>query len=133
VLLGFVGPVPSAHADSPSFSARVECAPTTGPGRILCQLTASASSGKLVWVDALVVRAPPFARPLRSRVVAPVAALATASAKLALVGSALGAGQLELRVRGVLCHDSPSGEWCGPEMVPVSAAVAVGPAAPAAP
>jgi hypothetical protein len=125
----------SAQADSSGLSARLECARATAPGRIVCELTASASSGKLVWVDALVVQAPPFARPLRSRFVAqtePAGALGTASAKLALVASELGIGELELRVRAVLCHEGPNGEWCGPQIVPVSGVVEVGPAAPVA-
>jgi len=121
-----------AEADSaaPSLSARVTCAPAKTPGRILCDLAIAAPSGKLVWVDVLVVKAPPFARPLRSRVVAQLGALGTASAKLALVASELGKGELELRVRGVLCHEGPNGEWCGPEVAPISGVVEVGQAAP---
>ena len=120
---------PAARADSPTLSARVECARASAPGRILCELSAQASSGRLVWVDALVVQAPPFARPLRARVVAavnPEGVRGTASAKLALVASELGTGELKLRVRAVLCHEGSSGEWCGPEETAVSAAVEVG-------
>ena len=133
ILLGLFVASPSARADNEALSARVECAPAARPGRILCELTANASSGKLVWADVLVVQAPSFARPLRSRVVAQVAPSGAASAKLALVASELGAGELQLRVRGVLCEQGPSGEWCGPEMVRVSAAVEVGQVASKAP
>jgi hypothetical protein len=131
-----LGIAPSARAEDPALSAQVGCAPVASPGRILCDVTANASLGKLVWVDALVVQAPPFARPLRSRVVAQVEAAstpATASAKLALVASELGTGELALSVRAVVCQEGPSGEWCGPEIVRVSAPVVVGQApAPAA-
>jgi hypothetical protein len=122
----------SVRAEGPRLSARVECAPAAGPGRILCQLSASAASGKLLWVDALVVQAPPFARPLRSRVVAQVAAdpLGTATAKLALVASEPGQGELQLRVRAVVCEEEPSGEACAPEQVLASGKVMVTPAAP---
>jgi len=51
----------------------------------------------------------------------------SASAKLALVATELGTGELKLRVRAVVCHEGPSGEWCGPESAEVSALVAVGP------
>ncbi len=126
VVASLLGVAPAARAESPALSARVACAPAAGPGRIVCELNVSASAGKLVWVDALVVHAPAFARPLRSRFVAQVGALGTASVKLALVATELGRGELQLRVRGVLCHEGPSGESCGPEVVPVSAVVEVG-------
>ena len=136
VVASVLGVAPAANAEGSVLSARVECASATGPGRIVCELNVSASSGKLVWVDALVVQAPPFARPLRSRVVlqvGPAGALGTASAKLALVASELGRGELQLRVRGVVCRESPSGESCGPEVVPVVAVVAAGQPAPSPP
>lgn len=94
-----------------------------GPGRILCELTTHAAQGKLVWSDALVVRAPAFARPLRSRLVAQFATPAASGgawAKLALVATESGAGKLELLARGVICHDGPAGEWCAPVQAKVS-------------
>jgi hypothetical protein len=124
---------PSVGAEGPRLRVRVECTPAAGPGRILCQLNASTASGKLVWVDALVVQAPPFARPLRSRIVAQVGTdpVTTASAKLALVASEQGQGELALRVRAVVCQEEPSGEACVPEQVLASAKITVAPASPA--
>jgi hypothetical protein len=125
-----------AAGAEPALDARVVCAPAIGPGRIVCEFSAAAPSGKLVWVDALVVKAPAFARPLRSRVVAPLAASGergTASAKLALVASELGQGTLDLLVRGVVCQEGPSGEHCAPLQARVSAAVNVGQPAPPQP
>ena len=116
----------AAHAEGPGLSARLDCTRAAVPGRIVCELTANASSGKLVWVDALVVQAPPFARPLRSRVVARLDSTGAASAKLALVASEVGTGKLRLSVRGVLCHEGAGGEWCGPELAVVSALIEVG-------
>lgn len=135
VAVGGLALAARARADDPLLSARVACAPVAGPGRIVCQLDVAASSGKLVWVDALVVQAPPFARPLRSRIVLQVGstgALGTASAKLALVATGLGKAELQVRVRGVLCREGANGESCGPELAPVSAVVEVGQRAPAA-
>ena len=116
-------------ADSP-FHASLTCQPSAGPGRIVCELTARATEGTLVWSDALVVRAPAFARPLRSRFVAQVgspAASGGAWAKLALVASEAGEGKLDLLARGVICRDGPAGEWCGPVQAPVSVELRVSP------
>ena len=117
------------QADDAPFQASLSCQPATGPGRILCELTTRATRGKLVWCDALVVRAPAFARPLRSRFVAQLgtpAASGGAWAKLALVASETGAGKLELLARGVICYDGPSGEWCDPVLAPITVELSVG-------
>jgi hypothetical protein len=121
------------QADDPPFQASLSCQPVSGPGRILCELTTRATQGKLVWSDALVVRAPAFARPLRSRFVAQLgtpAASGGAWAKLALVASETGAGKLELLARGVICQDGPAGEWCEPVLAPVTVELSVGSARP---
>jgi hypothetical protein len=126
----------SLQADAPALQARLSCQRAAGPGRVLCELSTQASSGKLVWSDALVVRAPGFAAPLRSRVLAQLGAGSqpgAAWAKLALVASGPGQGQLELLARGVVCRDSATGESCLAVVLPVSALVTVDapPAAPA--
>jgi hypothetical protein len=128
VLLGLAlsGPV---RADVNRLEAHLSCQRAAGPGRVLCELTTKPSSGKLVWSDALVVRAPSFARPLRSRFVAQLGAGSepgAAWAKLALVASEPGQGQLELLARGVVCHDPGAGESCKAVVLPVSALVEVG-------
>ncbi len=96
----------AAAADSPVLAAELECQRASRPGRILCELSTRAQSGKLVWSDALVVRAPEFARPLRSRFVAQLdpSGAASASAKLALVAASAGQGKLELLARAVVCR-----------------------------
>ncbi|MEI9950976.1 MAG: hypothetical protein WDO74_18865 [Pseudomonadota bacterium] len=125
---------PRLQADDPPFQASLSCQPSASPGRILCELTTRATQGKLVWSDALVVHAPAFARPLRSRLVAQLgtsAAPGGAWAKLALVASEAGAGKLELLARGVVCHDSSAGDWCVPVLAPVTVEIIV--ASPSAP
>ena len=125
-----------AHADEPPFIASLSCPPATGPGRILCELTARATRGKLVWSDALVVRAPVFARPLRSRLVAELGAAAApggAWTKLALVASGEGEGKLELLARGVICHEGSAGESCAAVLAPIAVEIRVGSPAPRAP
>jgi hypothetical protein len=116
-------------ADGAPFQASLSCQPAAGPGRILCELTTRAVEGKLVWSDALVVRAPAFARPLRSRFVARLGEAegsGGAWAKLALVASEAGEGKLELLARGVICHDGPAGEGCAPVQAPVTVEIHVG-------
>lgn len=123
-----------ARGESSRLMAGISCASIAAPGRILCELRASAPSGKLVWADALVVSAPAFARPLRSRVALQLAAgTSLASAKVALVGAQPGKGELSAIVRGVVCQPGPSGEVCRPEQQRVSAEIEVGGSAPPAP
>jgi len=118
----------SLRAEPPELQALLHCEPAAGPGRILCELRTSARTGRLVWSDALVVRAPTFARPLRSRF---LTQLGTAGApgggfaKLALVATGAGQGQLELLARAVVCRDGANGEWCAPEVRSVRALVEV--------
>ena len=122
---------PGLSADNSPFQASLSCQPAVGPGRILCELTTRATRGKLVWSDALVVRAPAFARPLRSRFVAQLGAPAASGgawAKLALVATNPGEGKLELLARGVICQDGSAGEWCAPVLAPITVDVRVGPA-----
>jgi hypothetical protein len=117
------------------LTARLTCQRAPGPGRILCEFSTQAHTGKLVWSDALVLHAPSFVRPLRSRLVAQLdpSGAASASAKLALIATEAGEGKLELLARAVVCREGPSGEWCDPEVLPVTALVTVGPAAAPAP
>jgi len=126
VLSCMLGVVPRAHAASPPLDAELTCAKIAAPGRIVCELRASSATGKLVWADALVVSSPAFARPLRSRVVMQLSPDASAAAKLALVGSGKGTGELVVNVRGVVCQPSPNGEICTPELRRVSCEVEVG-------
>lgn len=116
-------------ADGGALEATAHCDRSPGPGRVLCEVTAKASSGRLVWSDVLVVRAPVFARPLRSRVLAVFGASPeTATAKLALVATQIGEGKLELLLRGVICKDANAAEACQAVALPLSATLEVGPA-----
>jgi len=133
--LGFL-PGARLHADDSPFQASLSCQPAAGPGRILCELTTRVTHGKLVWSDALVVRAPAFARPLRSRFVAQLGAPAASGgawAKLALVASDTGEGKLELLARGVICHDGSAGETCAAVQAPVTVELRVAPPSAPAP
>lgn len=126
----WLSPASRAQAEEAPFRASLSCQRVTGRGRIVCELNAHATRGKLVWSDALVVRAPAFAQPLRSRFLAQLdssAAASDASARLALVASAAGEGKLELLARGVICQQLASGEWCIPVQAAVTAEIRVPP------
>ncbi|MEP7051958.1 MAG: hypothetical protein ABJB12_16455 [Pseudomonadota bacterium] len=118
----------SVCADGSALQATAHCAHPPSPGRVLCEVNAKASSGRLVWSDVLVVRAPAFARPLRSRVVAVLGtSQEAATAKLALVAGQVGQGKLELLMRGVICKEANAAEACQTVTQALSAPLEVGP------
>ncbi len=117
-----------ANSPPAPLAAQLICEPAARPGRVLCELRTRATEGTLVWSDALVVRAPSFARPLRSRVAARLgdtSAPSAARAKLALVASEPGEGQLELLARGVVCGVGRAESPCYAAAVAVWAPVSV--------
>src|SRR5207302_9101134 len=71
VLLLFVwaGEGGSAAAE-PALLAEAACDPAPGPGKIHCTVRQRPKGGKWTWGDVIVVSAPPFAPPLRTRVAA---------------------------------------------------------------
>ncbi|HKY35939.1 MAG TPA: hypothetical protein VJN18_08375 [Polyangiaceae bacterium] len=122
---------PSAVATEPrGFVTALSCRPEAAPGRVLCELTYQAPSGaRLVWVDALVTRAPDFVRPLRSRL-GPGRFGAAGSGErrlsLAFVAGQNGVGLVTVRARGVVCRGSGPAESCRPEGHDVQTEIRVG-------
>src|SRR5262245_24427560 len=96
----------SARADEIANEARLSCRREASPGRVLCELEVEVTEGRLVWGDALVVSAPDFALPLRSRV-GDKSATARAPRRvrlpLALAATKTGRGELKVRARAVAC------------------------------
>jgi hypothetical protein len=122
-----VGP---ALAEPPSeLSVRLVCPPRPGPGRVVCEAELEVETGVLAWADVLVIEAPPFAPPLRSRV-GPSALFMSSERRqrlqLALAATSAGSGQLRVRARGVLCSDSAL-RGCRPVARDAEARVMVGP------
>lgn len=110
--------------------AELRCRPEAAPGRVLCELSYRAGPGlRLTWADALVTRAPDFARPLRSRVT-PERFKETGPAErrvsLAFVAGTSGVGQVTVRARAVVCRGEGESEHCHPESHEVSAELRVG-------
>lgn len=102
----FCSPVIARSAAEERASARATCPPRVGAGRIVCQVTLTVpAEDRIRWADVVVVEAPSFALPLRSRVVASLPEQGARETQLAvpLFGTAEGTGTVALRVRAVVC------------------------------
>jgi hypothetical protein len=122
----------AAGASSPAEpAARLTCRNEPAPGRVLCELEIEASAGRLTWADALIVRTPDFARPLRARV-GPREASSAGERRLelplALVATSTGRGELVVVARSVLCRPGArgQGERCSPTAREVRTELEVG-------
>jgi hypothetical protein len=96
---------------------------------VLCEAELELASGLLRWADVLVVAAPEFARPLRSRVGPSALFMKTERRhrlQLALAATEVGQGTLKIRARAVFCPDA-TGRDCRALMHDTEARVAVGP------
>jgi len=93
----------------------MSCAVEAGSGRLLCTvLFASSKERELSWTDAVVVSAPPSAKPLRARV-----ASARGAPEKILIGFVLSSGdggRIEVRARAVTCPRAPRSGACRPEI-----------------
>jgi len=112
-------PDTARSAPPTALAATLACDPITGPGRVLCTVEMrSKRTARIDWADALVVSAPDFARPLRSRVAADRVHSGSddvARVALALVVTGQGRGVLRVRARAVLCQERAGGERCWSE------------------
>jgi hypothetical protein len=119
----------AAPAGPPGLSVRLECQRRPTPGRVLCEAELELASGLLRWADVLVVSAPEFARPLRSRVGPSALFMKTEQRQrlqLALAATEIGQGTLTIRARAVFCPEA-SGRDCRALIQDTEARVAVGP------
>lgn len=108
-----------------ALHAEVRCEPLPGPGKVQCTVRERPLGGKLRWGDVIVLSAPPFAPPLRTR-------LATGDASrhdsegadflLALAATGDGIGHLRVLARAVVCGVA----GCRPVRAEAVASVAVG-------
>ncbi|HTV18328.1 MAG TPA: hypothetical protein VMG12_06645 [Polyangiaceae bacterium] len=127
--VGFVLPVSAGAAPVDALSARLVCPPRPGPGRVVCEVELEVDTGTLTWADVLVIEAPSFAAPLRSRVGQTALFMKTEQRQrlqLALAATRAGSGRLRVRARAVACADA-SRRACQPLFREVEAPVQVGP------
>jgi hypothetical protein len=111
------------------LSARLVCPPRPGPGRVVCEVELEVETGALAWADVLVMQAPPFAAPLRSRVGPSALFMKTEQRQrlqLALAATGAGSGRLRVRARAVWCADADQ-RACRPVVREAEASVQVGP------
>ncbi|HMI85915.1 MAG TPA: hypothetical protein VK550_17580 [Polyangiaceae bacterium] len=112
-------------ARAPSLLAEVTCDPLPGPGKVQCVVRVRPVGGVLRWSDAIVLSAPPFAPPLRTRVAVGDAKRNDAEGadfSLALAATADGVGELKILARATVCGDG----GCRPVQAEAMARVLVG-------
>jgi hypothetical protein len=120
--------IETARADGGTRFAlltEVTCDPLPGPGKVQCVVRVRPVGGSLRWSDAIVVAAPSFAPPLRTRVAAGDAKRNDADGvefSLALAATGDGVGELKVLARGAVCGDG----GCRPVQAEGTARVAVG-------
>jgi hypothetical protein len=115
---------PRAAATEAGLGAVIDCRMEAGTGRLLCTVGLTAPAGRtLSYSDALVVSAPPSARPLRSRV-----ASRSGRPEQIVIGFVLGSGAggpIEVLARAVTCPSGPRTGACTPAQRRVSYALAL--------
>lgn len=121
-LTGAPSPAWSAPgAGSPSPAARVTvvatCEPRAAKGRVVCDVELESDGGRIAWADVVVVEAPAFAPPLRSRIAMTEARTRTERRlriPVAFVASGAGKGAVRFRGRAVVCvaRADGGGEVC---------------------
>ena len=109
--LGVLGKPPGGPA-GPPLRAAMDCRVDAGTGRLVCAVELDPPAGEeLTWSDALVVSAPPRAKPLRSRVSG-----SGRPPRRIEIGFLLGpgdGGRIEVLARAVTCKVGRTGE-CRP-------------------
>ena len=107
--------------------AEMRCERVDEPGRVRCDVEARVASGESISAgDVVIVRTPPFVTALRGRIGPHDATTRDAETwrwALALAARGPGRGEVEARVRLVVCR----GATCGPREAPVVVRVEVGP------
>jgi hypothetical protein len=111
---------------APSTHATMICEHVDAPGRVRCDVEARVPTGESIqWGDVVLVKTPPFVGALRGRIGPHDATAREAEGwrwALALVARERGSGDVEARVRLVVCK----GDTCAPREVPVVGRVVVG-------
>ncbi len=98
--------VTASASATPSLDVTASCERRATKGRVICDVELEVASGRIAWADVVVMAAPPFAPPLRSRV-----GLADAQSRtdrrvripVALIATAQGKGNVTLNARATLC------------------------------
>jgi hypothetical protein len=120
------GPGARAEEDAGALGAEMRCEHVDAPGRVRCEVEARVSAGESIADgDVIIVRTPAFITPLRGRIGPGDAVTREAQVwrwALALGARERGSGDLEARVRVVVCRAAA----CLPRDAPLKVRVVVG-------
>jgi hypothetical protein len=123
----------AASAAGPSGAPRLDvsasCERKATKGRVLCDVEFEVPEGRIAWADVVVVQAPQFAKPLRSRVGALDARSRTdrrIHIPVAFIARDQGRGTVAFRGRAVVCSAASARESCSPATHDVSVELKVG-------
>ena len=115
-----------ARGDQDAATATMTCERVELPGRVRCEVEARVSPGDAItWGDVVIIRTPSFAAALRGRIGPHDATVHDPGVwrwALALVARDRGGGDVEGRVRLVVCR----GDRCGPREIDVKGRLQVG-------
>ena len=117
---------PAQSAGSGSVRTTMRCERADQPGRVRCEVEARVGEGEsITWGDVVLVSTPPFVGALRGRIGPHDATTRDADTwrwALALVARGKGTGDVQGRVRLVVCKDGT----CTPREADVTGHVVVG-------
>jgi hypothetical protein len=115
-----------AEDDAGTAHATMTCERAATPGRVRCEVEARVGPGEsIAWGDVVLIRMPPFATALRGRIGPHDASVREAALwrwAFAVVARENGSGEIEGRVRVVVCRD----QTCATRVIPVIGRVAAG-------
>lgn len=118
-----------APAVAPRLDVAASCERKATKGRVLCDVEFEIPDGRIAWADVVVVDAPPFAKPLRSRVGVLDARSRTdrrIHIPVAFIARDQGRGTVAFRGRAVVCASAGSRETCAPATHDVAVELKVG-------
>jgi len=126
IAMATLGRQAPAQQDAGMPRAEMRCERADAPGRVRCEVEARVASGESIAAgDVVIVRTPPFVTALRGRIGPHDATTREADIwrwALALAARERGSGEVEARVRLVVCR----GATCTPREVPITGRVVVG-------
>jgi hypothetical protein len=115
-----------AQPDAGAVQAEMRCDRTEAPGRVRCEVEARVAPGQTIAAgDVVIIRTPSFVTALRGRIGPHDATTREPEVwrwALALAAKEKGTGDVEAKVRIVVCHAA----ICAPRVAAVTARVLVG-------
>jgi hypothetical protein len=116
--LAILAALPAAGATgAPRLDVSASCERKATKGRVLCDVEFEVPDGRIAWADVVVVQAPQFAKPLRSRVGVLDARSRTdrrIHIPVAFIARDQGRGTVAFRGRAVVCSSASARETCSP-------------------